>query len=689
MLKSVRVRLLAALFSVMCLGTWGGALAGGGKPTSFTLTFDDGYLVHVPGSGSQQLVANLNVVSYGQDWQIVRVNPFLYHAKHQSWRNQYLKVNTSREEAYLSTGPNFGRIGDGNGPALFKVDSVGDKNDPTRFFIRFPEMTMTYRPGDEFRQVRFTAGKLLVHDGSQWEATERSDTVYWFRQTRASRATFYWKVNTEREMAYRASDPKAPCTDTVMDAEVGVTGGDDGTNYTVYGCVYSADERDPAEPYPSDAPLADVTPPGAVLGRDTLTATAPRTMVKVSVKNPATGRPYHGTPELAPFGDYTISFRADPTKFQGVIEVTDAVTDGILHVTERTAFYQNTPQAKYPLVPGEVTDGSGEIPFPLTDNTGLFTRVGAIELAHISDKGFANPPRIAAQWSNAPFGGTLTFKGAFTRNFYPQRTGQDRYCYKVRVDAPSGPDFYLNTPMTKYRYTVLRTGRVLSEPVRIGPFTDGSVSDCYRLTPLSEDPGPGAPANAVASFVSAPDHLIRWNTGGASGKHSVSLELYEIASGRRVPLLANDNLAVELYLDNTPVRINFDQLAVMQGGSVVTDLNANKCAIADLSGGRQFRIDVTAEHPTGFLANWALSARSNAGSAVWREGDTYGGESFTGTRPAPFTGRGMAAAPVDKSASDFDGPCAYVFGLSARARTTNGYSRFNRAYRQTFYFVDP
>jgi hypothetical protein len=157
-----------------------------------------------------------------------------------------------------------------------------------------------------------------------------------------------------------------------------------------------------------------------------------------------------------------------------------------------------------------------------------------------------------------------------------------------------------------------------------------------------------------------------------------------------VPLVVNDNMTAELYLDNTPIDMSFDELVAAGGGVAASDLLVDKCAIVSLMSGRTLTVDFTAAHPPGFMSAYALSARSNSGVTVWSENGAYTAPAWGGATPPAFVGRQASAPAFVKTAADFSaGPCAYVLDLWAWARTTNGYSRINHRHQQLFYYIQP
>lgn len=657
----------------------------------FRLQFKDAYLVYQPpaggsGSGTLQIAAELNVLSYGGDWSVARLKPYLFHMKLNSWSGFYWKVNTSRHEVYRVTGGTFGSLG-GSDTVIpnITVQTVGDPNNPDRFFLRFADAYLVKPHSSAHPQI--VASNTVLSYGSDWTVTQDGAASWVYHLSESVWKGFSWKVNLHRQRAYRVTDPMDPCgTDVLLKAEVygppAVTGGPN--DYDVFGCTWAAVARPEGTPYPDTAPLADL-PDSEVVGKDVATATTPAVMTRVTVRDAATDVPVASSLPSDYLGDYDIRFSDAAASRNVVFEVTRLDNGEVLYRSPMLSLAHGDNPRNI-LVVGADTGSTSGIPFPPGNNTGVFTRVGHVEIADINAKGFAKFASAAPRWRDAPFGGRLYLFGAFTSNFYPN-TGMGNYCYRLRVHPSSGPAYYMSDALYKTRYVVKSDGHVQSQSVFAGPQTIGAVANCYRLTPLSNSPEPGDPPGAVAVFWSYPDLLALWNTAGLNGAYTVQMRLYNTSSGAVVPILVNDNTTAELYLDNTPINVSYDQLQVSGGGP---DLLVDQCAIANLMNGRNLTVDFTAYQSTGFLAEYGLSARSNSGVTVWSESGSYTAPSWSGSRPPAFDGRPSSAPAFVKTAADFSaGPCAYVLDLTAWARTTDGYSRINWRHLQKFYYIQP
>ncbi len=94
------------------------------NPARFAVVLSNGYLAHSPSAGSPQIVFEGNVLSYGRDWEIKQLKPYLYHLRQESWRNSFWKVNTSRKKVFRVTNGSFGALGGNDYDLNMKVEVV-------------------------------------------------------------------------------------------------------------------------------------------------------------------------------------------------------------------------------------------------------------------------------------------------------------------------------------------------------------------------------------------------------------------------------------------------------------------------------------------------------------------------------------------------------------------------------------
>lgn len=170
------------------------------QPERFKIDFNNAYIAVTPGSLSMQVAAEGNVLSYGEDWQIVKLRPFLYHMKQQNWQGFYWVVNTSRKELYKVTGNTFGALG-GNYvtlPANISVVGGGSNSQPDRFFIYFSDSYLIFVPNSSTLQI-VAQGAVLSY-GTDWDKMQMKPYLYHLKKN--SWQGFFWKVNTSRKELY-------------------------------------------------------------------------------------------------------------------------------------------------------------------------------------------------------------------------------------------------------------------------------------------------------------------------------------------------------------------------------------------------------------------------------------------------------------------------------------------------------
>ncbi len=165
----------------------------------FKLKFQDAYLVHHPASNTTQIAAQGNVLSYGQDWKVRKLKPYLYHFKQNAWQGFFWKVNTSRGEVYRVKGGSFGHLGGSEQKINIGVDAVGDVNNPTRFSLRFHDAYLVRQVGKSGLQI--TAQGNVLSYGGDWKVRKLKPYLFHLKQNVWK--GFYWKINTSRKEAYR------------------------------------------------------------------------------------------------------------------------------------------------------------------------------------------------------------------------------------------------------------------------------------------------------------------------------------------------------------------------------------------------------------------------------------------------------------------------------------------------------
>jgi hypothetical protein len=524
----------------------------------------------------------------------------------------------------------------------------------------------------------------------------------------------------------------------------------DASQYYVWGRVYSSLPLDEDEAVPPN-PLTGVDTT-QVLGDD-MYAVIPRNLVRVRVIK-ASDRS-----ELASFittrsGGYFVSFTAPGATFSVKFIVEELLSGDLLLESDANVLNEWTlPSAEYNirylLVPGGLTDIGADREFalcPVGKHTGIFTRVGKIEVAtevedppgvfttkHLIDPltglVYIYTSTIATdlaihQYKDSPLGGNLFMFGAFNQALYYVGAS-----YRIRIekwnDATSSWVFdkYMDDELVKTRYTVNLTPpiTVTADRIRLGPDTFMGTPNCYTLTPLST-------GNTFWSF---PDLLALWRTSrgdGLNGKYKVSLEVVGLLPGFFVHVpqytdltMTLDNVPPEakikklyasgfdtpmIYTPGPPVT-SYDLLAAMLGTSANYGPTADPtCSILEFTNPTQhLAFKLTAYHDNGYLLHWYFKFKRNDTGYTTITGKKYS------AGPTPGTGSMVdyTAVPPMKIAcsqnsekgfqdmylylnpghinlGDPDG-CAYRFVIHAKTRATDGYGYLRWRWDEDLHYM--
>lgn len=187
--------------------------AKGLQVTNYVLRLPDAYIVYEPSQDRFQIAALGAVLSYGDGWERRQVKPTLFHLRHQSWKNHFWKVDTSRKEVHLVWGGVFGHTWSKPWPAK-SVDVDGERENitlevvrgtkdqvPQRLFLRFADAYLYFEPTS--RDLRLAAAGVTLSPCDDWEACSLKD--YLFHVRLKTWKGFYWKVNTARLGAWKTT----------------------------------------------------------------------------------------------------------------------------------------------------------------------------------------------------------------------------------------------------------------------------------------------------------------------------------------------------------------------------------------------------------------------------------------------------------------------------------------------------
>jgi hypothetical protein len=270
----------------------------------------------------------------------------------------------------------------------------------------------------------------------------------------------------------------------------------------------------------------------------------------------------------------------------------------------------------------------------------IFATVGVIPSTEITNGYATTDPSYTLYVVDAPFGGTLNIFGHF-----PTLTARGAKYYQVLARrAGTGAYEPLRLTWSNYRWEVNRF--VLRQ---IAP----DSQDRYEIPPASE-------------IWSLRDILVRWPTGGLTdGLWELKVKLFDAGLSELPEPTPAEGNHLALMLDNTPPRVLIDQ--VTHGAETV-----GRCVIVDLGpppDGLRFR--VTAVDYSGHLSYYRLVAHYGDNDSQLIAMDSYASHVTPSKRWHGVASHVIPTPPAQWRAPE---PCAYQFRLTARNRTTNGYT---------------
>lgn len=293
----------------------------------------------------------------------------------------------------------------------------------------------------------------------------------------------------------------------------------------------------------------------------------------------------------------------------------------------------------------------------------VWTSVGSIPTSEIRRTGLK---RGLTNDRDRPFGGRPWLFGAFGST----NTAVTRYSVSIAKWTGNTPPLprafeYVSQPLSKVRYDI--TGGTLSTSnVSLGPVQVGG-RPTYTLT-----------RNNGNIFWAHENLRVILDTPSLSnGTYSVRMQGYNFL-GVPVSLTVNQDLI--LHVNNTRPVVSID--AVSFGGGAPFD----ECSIINLpSPTSTLNFRYTANHPDGFLDNFALTAlvgrNRSGGNIVSGSYVTNGTGQWVGFSNEPVAATPANPEPALPALQQWE-TCAYQFRLTAWARTTNG---FGRIYHATFF----
>jgi len=164
----------------------------------FFIRFNDGALRYEPSDGSLQISTQQNVLSYGQDWQVLLIEPGVYAFKQDVWKGFYWKVDTVAKLAYRVTNGSFGEGGGDEEPLDIIVETVGDDENPDWFYLRFDEAYIVRSKEGAFQ---IASQNNVLSYGLDWEVSEVAPDLFQIKQDYWK--SFFWEIDTTQSKAVR------------------------------------------------------------------------------------------------------------------------------------------------------------------------------------------------------------------------------------------------------------------------------------------------------------------------------------------------------------------------------------------------------------------------------------------------------------------------------------------------------
>jgi hypothetical protein len=158
-------------------------------PQRFFIDFTDAYLAYKKATKSIQILAQGNVLSYGNDWQKCQIAPYLFHLKQNVWKGFYWEVNTAKKVVFRVNGGSFCK-GGGTKQVLSIV--VDTSSHPDFFYLRFSKAYLVYEPSTKSLQIA-TLNTALSY-GGDWQKCNFNGATYHLKQNFWK--GFYWRIST-------------------------------------------------------------------------------------------------------------------------------------------------------------------------------------------------------------------------------------------------------------------------------------------------------------------------------------------------------------------------------------------------------------------------------------------------------------------------------------------------------------
>ena len=147
-----------------------------------------------------QIAVGDRVVSYGQDWEVKKLKPYLFQLRQENWKGFFFQVNTDRKMAQKISGGTFGQLGGKRSYLRGRVKAVGPN---TRIsFSRLARPYIVVVP--KTKAIQVAVQQCVLSYGRDLELAQLTHYIFHFRQKFWKK--FHWQINTHRKDVHLIRD---------------------------------------------------------------------------------------------------------------------------------------------------------------------------------------------------------------------------------------------------------------------------------------------------------------------------------------------------------------------------------------------------------------------------------------------------------------------------------------------------
>jgi len=191
-------------------------------PQNVSLHFKDAYLYYDVINDTLKIIAHDDTVSDGRNWNkyIADERAGIFHFREKNWKDFFWRVNTFNRKVYRVTKEDFSRYDEGfkgdDKELDIRIDIEGTSANPKRFFLRFSDAHLIYKPKN--KSLKFMAHNSILSYGKFWKvkalkrsspiSTIKRETITDYHIRRDFWHKFYWQVDLGKRKVYRVKGGK-------------------------------------------------------------------------------------------------------------------------------------------------------------------------------------------------------------------------------------------------------------------------------------------------------------------------------------------------------------------------------------------------------------------------------------------------------------------------------------------------